>query len=80
MRTTLDLDKPVLNELKALQKKDKRSLGRIVSELLAEALSMRREVAGSEDTPFSWNVDRMKARVELVDKDAVYAILDEQSR
>ena len=38
MRTTLDIDDPVLRELKQLQTKEGKSLGRLVSDLLARAL------------------------------------------
>lgn len=38
MRTTLDIDEPVLRELKQLQTKEGKSLGRLVSNLLARAL------------------------------------------
>ena len=38
MRTTLDIDDPVLRELKRLQTKEGKSLGRLVSDLLARAL------------------------------------------
>ena len=74
------MDKPVLDGLKALQKKEKRSLSRIASELLADALSERRkgERAKSANT-FSWNSLPMHARVDLRDKDAVSKILDESS-
>jgi hypothetical protein len=44
MRTTLDLEEPVLEGLKSLQKKEKLPLGKIASRLLADALS--RETAG----------------------------------
>src|SRR5262245_46742653 len=76
MRTTLDLDKPVLEGLKALQKKQKRSLSRIASELLADALNARRKAEKGHVT-FSWNSSAMRARVDLQDKEAVYKILDE---
>jgi hypothetical protein len=78
MRTTLDLEKPVLDGLKALQKKEKRSLSRIASELLAEALGVRQnaERRRSEET-FAWNSAPMRARVDLRDTDALYRILDE---
>ena len=35
MRTTLDIDGPILRELKKLQIKEGKSLGRLVSDLLA---------------------------------------------
>ncbi len=49
-------------------------MGAIVSELLAEALVRRR--ASRRRPPFSWTSREMKALVDLVDKDAVYAALD----
>jgi hypothetical protein len=42
-RITLDIDAPILSEVRALQEKEGRSMGRIVFELLAEALSQRKE-------------------------------------
>jgi len=79
MRTTLDLDKPVLDGLKALQKKEKRSLSRIASELLGDALKARREGGRKRPPAFRWNSSRMQSRVDLADKDAIYKILDEGS-
>jgi len=37
MRTTLDIDDPILREIKAIQEREGRSMGAIVSELLAQA-------------------------------------------
>lgn len=79
MRTTLDLDKPVLDGLKALQKEEKRSLSRIASELLADALSARKKNEKKRLRRIDWNSASMGARVDLRDKDAVYKILDETS-
>ena len=36
-RTTLNIDEPILQELKRLQKEEKKSLGGLVSDLLAWA-------------------------------------------
>lgn len=80
MRTTLDLDKPVLDGLKALQKKEKRSLSRLASELLSDALRERRQREGGKPAQFQWTSSAMGAKVDLRDKDAVFAILDERSR
>ena len=41
MRTTVDIDDPLLREVKAIQEKEGRSMGAVVSELLAEALARR---------------------------------------
>lgn len=75
MRTTLDIDGPVLRELKQLQKKEKKALGAIVSDLLAEALG-RRRARPVKRAAFAWTTRAMHARVDLADKDALYAALD----
>ncbi|KAB2867691.1 MAG: antitoxin, partial [Burkholderiaceae bacterium] len=38
MRTTIDIDDPILKDLKRLQRREGKSLGRLVSDLLAQAL------------------------------------------
>lgn len=78
MRTTLDIDAPILQEVKALHERERRSMGAVVSELLAEALARRR----TKRVPpsFRWDSRDMKALVDLSDKDAVYAALDEERR
>lgn len=70
----MDLDAPILRELKRLQRVEKKSLGRLVSDLLAQALAARK--AGPSPTPFTWTSRPMEAHVDLRDKDAVHAILD----
>ena len=78
MRTTIDLDGPILRELKRLQKSEGKSLGRLVSDLLASALAHRKS-ARSRPASFAWVSRPMGARVDLRDKDAVQAILDSSS-
>jgi hypothetical protein len=74
MRTTLDIDAPILREVKAIHEREGRSMGAIVSELLAEALARRHP---SRARPvFRWASRPMKPLVELTDKGAVYAALD----
>jgi hypothetical protein len=75
-RTTVDIDGPVLRELKALQKKEKASLGKIISRLLAEALS-RRNVPHPAPK-LKWVSRPMGELVDLTDKEAVYAALDRE--
>ena len=74
-RTTLNIDDPILQDLRRMQKEEKKSLGRLVSDLLAWAIRTR-ETAKVEPPPFSWSSRRMNARVDLADKDAVWSILD----
>jgi hypothetical protein len=77
MRTTLDIDDPILREVRALHEREGRSMGAIVSELLAEALAERRSAPAAPS--FRWTSRAMKARVDLTDKEAVHAILDSDS-
>lgn len=75
MRTTVDIDQPILNDLKRLQKREGKSLGRLMSDLLAEALGRRRARA-EPPQPFTWNTTRGRPLVDLADKDRLYEILD----
>ncbi len=78
MRTTLDIEAPVLRELRQLQKREGGTLGELASRLLAEALAGAR---GKPARPgLEWTAKPMHARVDLEDKEAVYAILDRPSR
>jgi hypothetical protein len=64
----------ILREIRSLQQKEGRSLGRIISELLAEALARRQ--TRMPDPQLKWVSRPMRARVDLSDKEAVYALLD----
>ena len=78
MRTTLDIDDPVLREVKAIHEKEGRSMGAVVSELLVEALARR---SSSRARPsFRWTSREMNSLVDLSDKDAVNAALDSKRR
>jgi len=78
MRTTLDIEGFVLKELREIQKREGGTLGSIASRLLAEVLG--RGARRAESPTLRWTARRMEARVDLVDKDAVYAILDKPDR
>jgi hypothetical protein len=73
-RTTVDIETPILEEIKKFQKKDGRSLGRIVSQLLAEALGNRK--AKPKNIQLKWTSRPMKALIDLSDKETLYRILD----
>jgi hypothetical protein len=74
MRTTIDIEAPILKEVKAIQKKEGRSMGAVISELLAEALARRRP--SRSRPPFRWTSRPMKSLVDLTDKEAVHAAMD----
>lgn len=78
MRTTIDIDDPILMEVKAIHEQEQRSMGAVVSALLADALARRR--ASRQRPPFSWTSRPMNAGIDLADKDAVYAVLDADRR
>ncbi len=73
-RTTLDLDATVLRELKRRQQKDNKTLGQLVSELLARALAA--EAAAEPPPPLQWTSQPLGLKVDLEDKEAVSKILD----
>jgi hypothetical protein len=77
MRTTLDIEDPVLKELREVQKTEGGTLGSLASRLLAEALTRRGTKVAA---PFLWTARPMGATVDLADKEAVYAILDRADR
>jgi hypothetical protein len=74
MRTTIDIDDPILREIKAIQEREGRALGAIVSELLADALASRRSSRAKPS--FRWTSQPMKALIDPADKDDAHAILD----
>lgn len=75
MRTTLDIDAPVLADLKRLGQTRHIPMGRLASEILGRAL---REAAsdGTQPTEFKWIEKSMVARVDLADREAVYEAME----
>jgi hypothetical protein len=75
-RTTVDIEAPILKDLKDLQKREGKSLGRLMSELLAGVLAERKR-RRARPASFRWNAAPMGARLDLADKDAVWRTLDD---
>ena len=75
-RTTLNIDEPILQAVKRIQKEENRSLGQVVSRLLSEALS--KGSGQDSSTELGWISRPMQARVDLADKEAVFRALDER--
>ncbi len=73
----MDIDDPILKEVKSLGKKEGKSLGRIVSDLLARGLRTR-ETAGKKRKARRWITRPMASRVELTDKEVVYAAMERE--
>jgi hypothetical protein len=74
-RTTLDIDTPILEEVRRVQAREGGSLGDVVSRLLAEALS-RRPGRAEKPRQLRWTTRAMRARIDLADKEALYRALD----
>ena len=76
MRTTIDIDDPVLQELKAVGAREGKSLGRLVSDLLAAALASRSQGRTAVTKPLRWLSKPMAARVDLADREALYNAME----
>jgi hypothetical protein len=74
-RTTIDIDAAVLRQLNERKRREGKTLGRLVSELLANAL---RADAGRKPRSLDWTSRPMGARVDLEDKEAVRRTLEER--
>jgi hypothetical protein len=72
-RTTLDLDAVVLRRLKRRARAERKSLGRLVSDLLAGALDRE---APEQPVELEWESAPMRARIDLEDKEAVRRALE----
>ncbi len=68
-RTTLDIDRMVLSELRRRGREQGRTLGELASELLDRALAA--EDDRRSDAPLHWKAQSMRARVDLEDDDAL---------
>ena len=75
MRTTLDIDAPILSDLKKLGRAQHIPMGRLVSEMLGRALreTTPRHTASAK---FTWIEKPMNAKVDLADREALYDAMD----
>jgi len=77
-RTTVDIDLPILKEIKRIQREEGLSMGKVISRLLADALSRRRPKRAK--TKLRWVSRRMKPLIDIADKEALYAVFDRDHR
>ena len=73
-RTTIDLDPSVLDQLRARAKRERKSFGRLASELLALCLNDGGRAGRGE--AFEWTSGNLRARIDIEDKEALQRILD----
>lgn len=79
MRTTIDIDAPILKDLRRLQRREGKSLGRLVSDLLAQSLAAARHPPVTAPA-FRWSARSMGARLDLADKHALLDAPDTAAR
>jgi hypothetical protein len=77
-RTTLDIDLPILKELKALREREGKSLGRLVSELVAEALAARKKGLGKKPFKLKWHSKAMGPLIDIGDPRAIKEFLAQE--
>jgi len=74
-RTTLNLDPSVMRELRERSSRERKSIGKLASQLLARGL--REEERAPQPRSFSWvSHDLGTPLVDLEDKEALNALLD----
>jgi hypothetical protein len=72
-RTTIDIDAAVMRELKRRQRREGKTLGGLVSELLATALE---QPEAEPQGPIAWTTKSMGTLVDIEDKEALRRALD----
>lgn len=78
MRTTIDIDDPILKEIRRLQRREGKSMGRLVSDLLARSLAESRSASAEPMPSFRWIARSMRARIDLADKHALLDAMDDR--
>jgi len=76
-RTTVDIDDPILEQLRRLKAKERKSMGKIVSELLTAALAARK-TGGVKRSKLRWVVKDLHARFDVGDKERLWSELDRE--
>jgi hypothetical protein len=77
MRTTVDIDDSILKDLKKIQEKEGKSFGRLISDLLAQAIGERKSPKASVK-PARWISRALGAHIDLADREAVYAAMEQE--
>lgn len=75
-RTTVNMDASVLRALKRRAREEGKSLGQVISELVAPAL--RAGKRRREDSTLEWRSKAMEAKVDLEDKEALREALGDR--
>ena len=79
MRTTLDIDGPILADLKRLGQDEHIPMGRLVSELLGRSLREATPLRPAR-VKFTWIDKPMNAKVDIGDREALYEAMDGEGK
>ena len=80
-RTTISLHESTLNKVKEMSRKEHRSLGETITELLNLGFEKKSAIRQLRSKPFHLKSYAMgRPTVALEDKEALYAILDRKNR
>jgi len=77
MRTTVNIDDPILKDVKELQQARGVHLGQLISELLMRGLRDLQSDRSEAPRP-GWTARDMGARVDIADKDALMDLLEDR--
>ena len=73
-RTTITIDTPIYNKIKDISRQQHKTITRVISDLLGEAI---RGHSGSIcESSFKWHSKKMNAKIDYLDKDELYRIMD----
>ena len=78
MRTTLDIDNDVLAAVKEKARKERKSAGRVISNIVREALTGPRSGAGEEKFVYKNGLKVLASRGEVITLEHVEKIMDEE--
>ncbi len=76
-RTTINIESPLLSTIPEMARKERKTLGKLISELLAAGLEVKKKNLGKPGRRLKWHTQRMGARIDYTDKDQLYSVLDE---
>ena len=77
MRTTVDIDAPLLLDVKRLQKQEGKTQGQVINELLSAGLRGR-SAKPLKRRRLNWPAKAMGQRIEIDDREALWALLSEE--
>jgi hypothetical protein len=73
-RTTITIDTPVYNKIKDISRRERRTVTRVIGDLLEKAIRARSARPGGKR--IQWHTKKMGAKIDYRDKDELYRTLE----